>query len=220
MGRAMALEHIPDLIISDLMIPTMDGNELCKLLKQDERTAHIPIIMLTAKASQQDRMVGLSHGAIDYITKPFNKKELLLKLRNLLTQRKQMQENIRKELQRLPMESPAVMSDQEKFIWKLKKYIMDHLDDTDMDVNSVGRAMGYGRIQLYRKVLGLTGLPTSDFIRHIRIHRAAELLQKKWGSVSEVAYAVGFNNLSYFTRSFKEIYKLTPSQYAKSKAVR
>ncbi|NAY93317.1 response regulator [Muricauda sp. JGD-17] len=216
MGYAMAIKEIPDLIISDLMMPKMDGNELCDSLKQDERTAHIPFIMLTAKASQPDKVLGLAQGANDYITKPFNKKELFLKVQNLLAQRKRMQNKLQRELMSRPVQSPELLSNQEKFILKLKKYIVDHLDDSEMNVNSLSKEMGYSRIQLYRKVLGLTGLSTSEFIRQIRIHKAAELLQKKWGNVSEIAYAVGFNNLSYFTKSFKEIYKLTPSQFGKA----
>ena len=101
-------------------------------------------------------------------------------------------------------------------ILKLKNYIERHLDQTDLNVIALSKEMGYSRIQLYRKVLGLTGMATTDFIRHIRIHKAAELLRKNWGNVSEIAYAVGFNNLSYFTRSFKEVYKRTPSQFSKS----
>ena len=217
MGYAIAIEEVPDLIVSDLMMPKMNGNELCKALKQDERTAHIPFIMLTAKATEQDKVYGLTHGANDYITKPFNKRELFLKIQNLLTQRNQMQEKLRRELITHPKESTDVVSEQERFIRKLRNYILDHLDDSGMNVNSLSKEMGYSRIQLYRKVLGLTGLPTSDFIRQIRVHKAAELLHKKWGNVSEVAYAVGFNNLSYFTKSFKEVYKLTPSQFAKTK---
>ncbi len=217
MGYAMAIEEVPDLIVSDLMMPKMDGNELCKAVKQDEKTAHIPFIMLTAKATEQDKLHGLTHGANDYITKPFNKRELFLKFQNLLKQRNEMQEKLRKDLMMYPIQSSDILPEKERFIIKLRKYIVDHLDDTDMNVNSLSREMGYSRIQLYRKVLGLTGLPTSDFIRQVRIHKAAELLQKKWGNVSEVAYAVGFNNLSYFTKAFKEVYKLTPSQFGKTK---
>ena len=217
MGLAMAVEKVPDLIVSDLMMPKMDGNELCKAVKQDERTAHIPFIMLTAKATERDKVYGLQHGANDYITKPFNKEELFHKIQNLLAQRNQMQEKLRKDLMIYPAQSADILSEKERFIIKLRKYIVDHLDDTEMNVNSLSREMGYSRIQLYRKVLGLTGLSTSDFIRQIRIHKAAELLQKRWGNVSEIAYAVGFNNLSYFTKSFKEVYKRTPSQFAKSK---
>ena len=197
MGLAMAVEKVPDLIVSDLMMPKMDGNELCKAVKQDERTAHIPFIMLTAKATEQDKVYGLQHGANDYITKPFNKQELFHKIQNLLAQRNQMQEKLRKDLMIYPAQSADILSEKERFIIKLRKYIVDHLDDTEMNVNSLSREMGYSRIQLYRKVLGLTGLSTSDFIRQIRIHKAAELLQKRWGNVSEIAYAVGFNNLSY-----------------------
>ena len=218
MGRTIAIEEIPDLIISDLMMPKLDGNELCHLLKQDQRTAHIPFIMLTAKASPEDKVYGLGHGANDYITKPFNKDVLLLKVRNLLKQRERMQNILKKELMAHPIASHNVRSNQEKFIYKLRKYIMNHLDDTELNVTSLSREMGFSRVQLYRKVLGLTGLSTSDFIRHMRIHKAAELLEKKSGNVSEIAYQVGFNNLSYFTKSFKEVYKNTPSQFLKARS--
>ncbi len=217
-GFSIAKDQVPDLIISDLMMPEMNGEEFCRRVRQDEVTAHIPFIMLTARAGNKDKIKSLGSGANDYLIKPFDKQELRLKVTNLLKQRAEMQKRLRKEIRLFP-EAETPQSAEDQFIFKLRKMIFKHLSDPDLNVRLLGRKMGLSRVQLYRKVLALTGLSTSDFIRNVRIRRAAELLEAKWGTVSEVAYEVGFNNLSYFTKCFKEIYKQTPSAFLKTKVL-
>lgn len=213
-GLNIASKEIPDLIISDLMMPKMEGDELCRRIKSDEKTSHIPFIMLTAKASNEDKLAGLSHGANDYLTKPFDRRELRLKVKNILNQRESLQKKLQRDLLAYPQ--PEIISSQEdRFIFKLRELIMNNLGESKLNVNFLSSEMGLSRVQLYRKVRALIGLSTSDFIRKMRVHKAAELIKGKWGSISEIAYEVGFNNLSYFTKCFKETYGETPSYYSK-----
>ena len=215
MGLQMAKEEIPDLIISDLMMPKMEGNELCRQIKDEEKTSHIPFIMVTAKAAREDKLVGLEHGADDYLPKPFDRKELKLKVKNILLRRERLQHKMRKDLMTHP--SPGKVNSQEdRFILRLKEVVQNHLGDDTLNVNFLSREMGMSRVQLYRKLFGVTGLSASDFIRNMRIHKAAELLKSDWGRVSDVAYEVGFNNLSYFTKCFKAQYGQTPSEFLQS----
>ncbi len=215
LGLQIAREEIPDLIISDLMMPKMEGNELCRQIKTDERTSHIPFIMVTAKAGRDDKLAGLEHGADDYLPKPFDRKELQLKVKNILLRRERLQEKMRRELMAHP--SPGeVTSQEDRFILRLREIVEHHLGDDNLNVNFLSREMGMSRVQLYRKLFGVTGLSASDFIRNMRIHKAAELLRNDWGRVSDVAYEVGFNNLSYFTKCFKAQYGQTPSEFLQS----
>ncbi|MDN5216475.1 two-component regulator propeller domain-containing protein [Fulvivirgaceae bacterium BMA12] len=214
-GLRIAKEEIPDLIISDLMMPKMEGDELCRQVKTDERTSHIPFIMVTAKAGRDDKLAGLEHGADDYLPKPFDRKELQLKVKNILLRRERLQEKMRRELMTQP--SPGEASSQEdRFILRLREIVEHHLGDDTLNVNFLSREMGMSRVQLYRKLFAVTGLSASDFIRNMRIHKAAELLKSDWGRVSDVAYEVGFNNLSYFTKCFKAQYGQTPSEFLQS----
>ncbi|WP_435624860.1 hybrid sensor histidine kinase/response regulator transcription factor [Flagellimonas sp.] len=215
-GLALASQEVPDIIISDFMMPGMNGGELCRKIRQNEITSHIPFIMLTAKATDEDKIMGLEVGATDYIFKPFDKKELILKVSNIMEQRQQLQ----KQLQSRMFEKKDITlvdSQQNRFLNKFRELIMENLDKSDLNVNFLSAQMGVSRVQLYRKLMAITGMPTSDFIRNLRIQQAAELLKKDWGNVSEVAYQVGFNNLSYFTKCFKEVYGTTPSQFNKSR---
>ena len=213
-GLIMALREVPDIVITDLMMPKMGGDELCRQLKQDERTSHIPVIMLTAKASAEDKVMGLELGADDYLTKPFNKEEVRLKVRNILRRREQFQKVLRKTLAVAP-DSQSTGSRENQFLAKLKTIVLDRLGQPNFDVANLSDTMGLSRSQLYRKVQALTGLTPSALIREIRIHKAATLLKARWDSISQIAYAVGFNNLSHFAQSFKEVYRTTPSQYLK-----
>ena len=214
-GLQIANEEIPDLIISDLMMPKMQGSELCHSLKADEKTSHIPFIMVTAKAAREDKLAGLEYGADDYLSKPFDRKELRLKVRNILLRRERLQEKMRRELMTHP--NPGkVHSQDDRFLMRLREIIENRLGDPNLNVNFLSHEMGMSRVQVYRKLLGVTGLSASDFIRNMRIHKAAELLKGDWGSVSDVAYEVGFNNLSYFTKCFKAQYNQTPSEFQQS----
>ncbi len=216
-GLEIAQREVPDLIISDFMMPRMEGDELCRRLRQDDRTSHIPFIMLTAKVSQEDKLIGLGYGADDYLTKPFDKNEVRLRIRNILKRRESLQKKLRKSLVVHP-EPTSVNSPEDLFIARLRECIIKNLSEPDLNVVFLSKEMGLSRVQLYRKVLALTGTPTSDLIREIRIHKAADLFRSHWDNVSQVAYEVGFNNLSYFTKCFKEVYHTTPSRFLKEQS--
>ncbi|MDJ0646928.1 MAG: two-component regulator propeller domain-containing protein [Flavobacteriaceae bacterium] len=213
-GLTIAQEEIPDLILSDFMMPAMEGDEFCRRIKSDERTAHIPFIMLTAKASKEDKISGLELGADDYLFKPFDKKELRIKIANILKRREQLQKKLTQEFM-LSAKEENLVSHDDRFLFKLKKLVTANLGEANLNVKFLSEEMGLSRVQLYRKLNALLGLSATDFIRKLRIQRAAELLNANWGTVSEVAYEVGFNNLSYFSKCFKEVYRQTPSSYLK-----
>ena len=213
-GLEKAVENIPDLIITDLMMPEMDGVELCKRLKTDERTSHIPVIMLTAKASVEDRLEGLETGADAYVTKPFNIKELRLRVTKLIEQRKQLRERFTREITIEPKDI-AVTSADERFLQKAMVCVDEHMGDSDFDVRQFQDEMSMSRMQLFRKLKALTGHTPSEFIRNLRLKRAAKLIEGGFGNVAEVCYEVGFNNLSYFAKCFKELFKVLPSEYVK-----
>lgn len=211
-GLKKAVKNIPDLIISDVMMPKVDGMELCAKLKQDERTSHIPIILLTAMASQTAKIKGIETGADDYIIKPFDREELRVRVKNLIAQRKQLRERYSRQVTLQPKDI-AVTSTDERFLEKVIQILEEHLDDSAFSVADFGREIGMSRTQLFRKMQALTNQSASDFIRDFRLKRAAYLLKNKVGNVSEVAYQVGFGNLSYFAKCFKELFGKAPSEY-------
>ncbi|MFC2139920.1 response regulator [Bacteroidota bacterium] len=211
-GFNKGIEFIPDLIISDVMMPKIDGIKFCNMIKSDERTSHIPVILLTAKASGDTKMKGLETGADDYITKPFNAKELLVRVRNLINQRRSLRERFKKEITLEPKEI-AITSADEKFLQKIIDYIETNISDTKLSVESMGKDIGLSRVQLYRKLHALTDQSVSEFIRTYRLKRAAQLLEQKKGNISEIAYEVGFNEPSYFTKCFKNQFGKSPSEF-------
>ena len=211
-GLELATQDIPDLIISDLMMPEMDGIEFCRRVKNDKRTDHIPFIMLTAKAAEESKLEGLQTGADDYLAKPFNKAELLYKVRNLITLRKNLQTHIKQIFLAQPSAIEAV-SAEEKFILKARVYVEDHIKDETLSVETLAHEMNLSREQCYRKIIALTGMSPSLFIRKLKLNKASQLLQAKWGTVSQVAYETGFENLSYFSKAFKEEFGKLPSEY-------
>ncbi len=212
LGLGIAIKIIPDLIISDLMMPEMDGIELCKNLKSDVRTSHIPVILLTALASVEDRIKGLETGADDYIAKPFNRQELQTRAQNLIDQRKKLIEQFSKSV-RLEPKDIAITSIDELFIEKLISKIEKHLADPDLSIDALIEEANLSRSQLHRKLKALTGMSATEFIRSIRLKRAAQLLEQHFGTIAETVYAVGFNNLSYFSRCFQKQFGSTPKEY-------
>jgi len=214
MGLDKAVENIPDLIITDLMMPKMDGVEMCKKLKTDERTSHIPVIMLTAKASVEDRLEGLETGADAYVTKPFNIKELEVRVRKLIEQRKKLRERFSREITLEPKDI-AITSADEKFLQRAMAIIEDHMADFEFEVRNFQDEIGMSRMQLFRKLKALTDQTPSEFIRTLRLKRAAKLIEQKFGNIAQITYEVGFNNLSYFAKCFKELYGVLPSEYGK-----
>ena len=181
-------------------------------IKKDIRTSHIPLILLTAKSSEDSMLSGLSSGADDYLTKPFNKNELLLKVRNGVNRQIKLRDKLRAELMS-SAPSAQVLSEDEKFLNTVKEKILERLSDEQLSVESLAEDIGMSRVQLYRKVSGLTGISVNELIRKLRLQRAAQLLQQNWGPVSQVAYEVGFSNLSYFSKVFKEEFGVLPSEY-------
>lgn len=206
----------PDIIISDVMMPGMDGIELCKLIKTDIRTSHIPLILLTARSAEEQKREGLMTGADDYITKPFNFDILLLRIRKLLQLRKSRQEVFRGQIEVSPSEITITSLD-EKLIQKAIKYVEDNMSRSELSVEELSRELGMSRVHLYKKLLSITGKTPIEFIRTIRLKRAAQLLKQSQLNVSEIAYQVGFNNPKYFSKYFKEEFGVLPSAYSEKK---
>jgi len=211
-GLDKSLKYMPDLIVSDVMMPKMDGFELCKKLKTDERTSHIPVILLTAKASGQDKIEGLEIGADDYLMKPFDAEELKARIKNLIEQRRKLRERFHREIGIKPKDIATTSMDQQ-FLQKVINIVEKHISDPDLSIEDFSKEVGMSRIHLNRKLKALTDKTTSDFISTLRLKRAAILLQQKSTTVSEVAFDVGFNNLSYFARKFREQFGILPSEY-------
>jgi len=210
-GLQVAINGIPDLVISDVMMPRMDGFELCKRLKNDDRTSHIPVILLTARATSRDKLEGLERGADDYLIKPFDVEELKARVGNLIAVRRTLKERFVRE-GRFLLEGATVVSLDEAFLRKLFEAVQQHLLDDQFGVESLARKIGFSVSQLERKVECITGQRPNEFIRSIRLERARQLLERRAGTVSEVAFEVGFNNLSYFARSYKRKFGFPPSR--------
>lgn len=215
-GLEQTIEELPTLILSDVMMPIMDGVEMCNKIKNDHRISHIPVILLTAKASDDSKLAGLGKGADDYLIKPFSKEELTLRIRNQVLAQKRMQEKIRIELLSGSTIVKAVSAD-EKFIEQVKHIIESRMADEKLGVETVAEDIGLSRVQLYRKVNALTGISVNDFIRQLRLQKAAQLLTQNWGAIAQVAYEVGFSNPSYFSKCFKEQFGVLPSNFVKEK---
>lgn len=213
-GLNLAEELIPDLIISDIMMPKMDGYELCKEIKTNIKTNHIPVILLTAKATIESKLEGLETGADDYLIKPFNTDELKTRVRNLIRLRQQMREKFTSEMILKPAEV-IVPSNQKVFIEKLTAIIESHIEDEKFSVEILSKDIGMSRSQLHRKVKALTSQSPNEFIRNYRLQRAADLIKQQAGNFAEIAYKVGFSSQAYFTKSFQELYGLTPSEFKK-----
>ncbi len=214
-GVEQALALIPDIIVSDLMMPGMTGYEVCETLKQDERTSHIPIILLTAKATQEDKVQGLQFGADAYLTKPFDKAELMVRLEKLIAMRRRLQARYANAAATGP--GPAAESSlEDQFLHKLHEHIAARLDDTEFGVPDLASAAQLSQMQLYRKLKALTGQTPSRFIRSYRLRRSLDMLKQGDLTVSEVAYAVGFADPSYFSRTFHQEFKRNPSSLLES----
>jgi signal transduction histidine kinase/DNA-binding response OmpR family regulator len=212
-GLKKSFEQIPDLIISDIMMPKLDGFKMCNILKSDERTSHIPIIMLTAKATIEDKISGLEFGADDYIMKPFDAPELKARIKNLLEQRKRLHDHFRK-YGLVDTEVTTFTPADQMFLRKAVDLISKHISDPQLSVQSLAESIGMSRSLLVRKTEALFGEPPNELIRRIRLNKAAKLLERKIGNVSEIALEVGFNNPSYFAECFKKQFGVTPSQFS------
>lgn len=210
----IALEEMPDLVISDVMMPVMDGITLCTQLKMNVKTSHIPVILLTARTSLIFKVEGLETGADDYITKPFNPKVLQLKVRNLMRMREMMRRMFRdNEVLSIEPKRVTLTSADESFVQQALESIEKNMSNPDYAVDDLGRDVGMSRTQLYRKLKALTGQSANEFIRVIRLKRAAQLLEQNQLTIAEVTYEVGFTDLKYFRECFKKLFGVTPSEF-------
>ena len=212
-GFDKATRYVPDLIISDVMMPEMDGVQLCKKIKEEEKTSHIPIILLTAKADIDSRLEGLETGADDYINKPFDTRELQTRVKNLIQQR----EKLRSHFSRMVVLKPkdiAITPPDEVFLDKVMTIINTHMSDAEFSMDDFQKEIGMSRMQLHRKLKALTGHSAGEFIRIQRLIRASDMLSKTSYNISEVCYQTGFTSLSYFAKCFKKQFGTTPKEYA------
>jgi YesN/AraC family two-component response regulator len=207
-------DRIPDIIISDVMMPEMDGIAFCETVKKNPKTRHIPIILLTAKNTDADMLKGVKAGADHYISKPFSIEFLESKIENVLKGMKTLRSNV---IQDLPVDLDKFEYDSPdaRFVRGLYVLVEENLSNPDLEVNFIAKKMGMSRAQLYRKVDVLCGQSVKEFVRTIRLKVAAKLLEKGDLRVSEIMYEVGINNRPYFIKRFKELYDTTPSEYMK-----
>ncbi len=218
-GFKKSTEHIPDIIISDVMMPNMDGNEFCKKIKTDERTSHIPVILLTARASFENKMEGLEIGADDFITKPFDGEELQVRVKNLIEQRKRITKLLEGKIQtshsaiHIDFADSGITSMDEQFLQKVIEILKEHHADPKFNISEFGMMIGLSVAQLNRKIRAMTGQSTADFIRTYRLTRAAELIKNKSATITEIAYDVGFSSPSYFSECFRLHFGKLPSEF-------
>lgn len=225
----IAAEQIPDLIISDVMMPEMDGGDLCRRLKTDERTSHIPVILLTAKSSQTDQVTGLETGADVYVTKPFSPKVLILNVRNLLALKESMRQKLSREMTEdrgqhvsvvTAIENNIAGTADKEFLNRVIQIVEEHISNPDFGVDMLSRKVAMSAPVLYKKIKAVTNLSVNEFIKLLRLKKAAELLLQKEMTVYEVAYAVGYNDRKYFSREFKKQFGKTPSDYSDTNPAR
>jgi signal transduction histidine kinase/ligand-binding sensor domain-containing protein/DNA-binding response OmpR family regulator len=208
-GLEQALNHIPDLIISDVMMPKMDGFELCNKLKTDEKTSHIPIIMLTAKATSKDKIEGYETGADDYIMKPFDATELQVRIKNLIEIRRKLQEKFSSDDFVIPKELSSI---DEEFMKRVLQVLNEHISEEEFSIEELGKEAAMSRKHLHRKLKALTGKSPSQFMRSLRLTKARNLIKEKRGTISEISFMVGFSSPIYFNKCFKEEFGYSPGK--------
>ncbi|SFO65802.1 Signal transduction histidine kinase [Chitinophaga sp. YR627] len=212
LGWDILQNTVPNLIVSDVNMPEMDGLELCRRIRQNQRLAHLPVILLTARASEEDQLEALDNGATDYITKPFNYEVLLSRIRNIVSQQVSLKKTFRQHIDAHP-EEIAISSQDELFLQQALQIVEKNISNPDFSVEELSRGLHMSRVSAYKKLLSITGKTPLEFIRSIRLKRAAQLLGKSQLTVAEVAYEVGFNNPKYFAKYFKLEYGVLPSAY-------
>jgi ABC-type sugar transport system substrate-binding protein/DNA-binding response OmpR family regulator len=213
-GFLKAMKLVPELIISDVMMDLMDGFELCKNIKENISTSHIPVMLLTACAMDEQRAMGFESGADAYIPKPFNENLLRIRVRKIIENREKVKEYFQKNLT-FGERKENVAEIDKSFINKFRKIIEDNLTDNDLNVDEIGKNMGLSRVQLYRKIKSLTNYAPNELVRIIRLKAAEQLIINSEKNVSEIAYDTGFSSPSYFTKCFKEYFNESPTDYAK-----
>lgn len=214
-GLEKAIEKIPDIIISDIMMPEMDGIEMLDKLKNDFRTSHIPIVMLTAKADIDSRLEGLARGADVYITKPFNETELHIQLKNLIELRKKLHERYSSMTTFSESLDPNLKTE-DKFVGKVRNILEKNLDNDEFNINDLCHEMAVGHTQLYRKFKSISNLTIADYFKLLRLNKAKELFSDSELNITQIAFAVGFKNLSHFSREFANQFGKSPKEFRKS----
>jgi signal transduction histidine kinase/ligand-binding sensor domain-containing protein/DNA-binding response OmpR family regulator len=218
-GHEQAFAHIPDMIISDIMMPGMDGLQLCKILKEDMRTSHIPIILLTAKTSLPDKTEGYQAGADSYITKPFSASLLQTRIVNLLESRKKIAKLVSSDSTLAQAENSHSLSRLDnEFLKKLNRVIEDNIDSEKIDIAFISDKMCMSHSTLYRKIKGLTEMSANEYVRKIKLQYALKLLLTEKHTVTEISYMIGINSVTYFRQCFKEEFGTTPKEYLKQNA--
>ena len=209
-------QEMPDLILLDWMLPGASGLEFAQKLKKKEFSNNIPIIMLTARGEEDDRVKGLDAGADDYIVKPFNLDYLQVKVENLISSRKKLQQRYKQDAVLTPQDLAVTNLDQD-FLQRIEDILKEQLTETSFNTEAFAKAACLSRMQLHRKLKALTGLSATEFIRSQRLKLAAHLLKQSDANVSEIGYQVGFSSPAYFSKLFKDAYGCSPSEYANRK---
>ncbi|MDP4270436.1 MAG: two-component regulator propeller domain-containing protein [Bacteroidota bacterium] len=211
----MAKSTIPDLIISDIMMPEMTGLELAKAIKEDINISHIPLVLLTAKTDMDSKLEALQYGADDYITKPFSSAYLEARVENLLKLRKQLQELYRSSLTSgvISPSKPNVVSQDDIFIQKIMKFIEDNIDNSELTIEEIVSSVGFSRSAFFKKLKSLTGLAPVEFLKEVRVQRASQLIETGEFNISQITYMVGMSDPRYFSRCFKQKFGMSPREY-------
>ncbi|MDU0808413.1 hybrid sensor histidine kinase/response regulator transcription factor [Aquirufa regiilacus] len=212
-GLEKANTYLPDLVITDWMMPGMSGINLCRALRQNAKTNHIPIVILTSKSSQESQIEGMQSGADDFVSKPFNADILEIRVNTLMDAKERLRKNWQKQMIQQEFSEGKLPIFEDAFLLKATQLIIDHLSDPDFDVEDLEKGLDMSKMQLYRKLKNLTSLAGNEFIRSIRLQQAKVLLETGNLNISEVAYQVGFNDPAYFTRAFKKQYGRTPKSF-------
>ena len=228
-GILSAFDNLPDIIISDVMMPDKDGLQLTETLKNDIRTSHTPVILLTAKTAMEDKLAALNSGADDYITKPFSAEYLEARIKNMLAQRQKLQEvfcnnlsfNDKPEAKKIEVAPsvPQVASQDDLFIESLIRSLEENMENSELTVDDLVSMAGLSRSVFFKKLKSLTGLAPIEFIREMRIKRAAQLIETRQYNISQIAYMVGMNDPRYFSRCFKQKFGMTPTEYKEKYSV-
>ena len=221
-GYDSALKNMPDFILSDIMMPEMDGVEFLQEIRKNDKTSHIPFILLTAKTDLESKVDSLEYGADDYITKPFSVKYLRARINNIIRQRKRLYETFSTEKQNAVQlieiiepetTEPKITPKDEQFIRKIKEEVEKNIDNSDFIVDDLAASVAMSRTVFFKKLKSLTGLAPIEFIRDIKIKHAAKLIASQQYTIKEVSFMIGIADTKYFTQCFKNVYNMTPSEY-------
>jgi DNA-binding response OmpR family regulator len=211
-GLEAARKHEPDLVLADVMMPNMDGYEMCRLIKANQNLRHIPVVMLTAKASEGETVEGLKSGADDYLSKPFSVAELRTRVSNLVATRRELRDAYSREVFVRPA-GITITSEDEVFLEQVLDVINERMGDSNLTVDWLADEVGLSRRQLHRRVEAVSGQSPGNLIRRLRMERASQLLRAKAGTVSEIGYAVGFRSPAHFSKAFRQAWGESPTEH-------